>query len=59
MRASLALFNDVPRRSDNQPKAADAGRYPYPGWIWLGYTVFGIAFWTGVGVGIHALVAAL
>jgi hypothetical protein len=34
-------------------------RYRRPGWFWLGYMCFGIAFWTGVGFGIHALIAVL
>jgi hypothetical protein len=58
MRAPLALIDDL-SRSDGQPKAVDVVPFRRPGWIWLGYILFGIAFWTGVGFGIRALIAAL
>jgi hypothetical protein len=37
----------------------DALRYCPPGWLWLSYILFGIAFWTGAGFGIHALIGVL
>jgi hypothetical protein len=58
MRASLALIDDT-LRPDDQPRAVEAVPFRRPGWIWLGCIVFGIAFWTGAGFGIRALVAAL
>ena len=39
--------------------AGDAAQCRRPGWIWLGCIVFGIAVWTGVEFGIHALVGLL
>jgi hypothetical protein len=59
MRGPFALVDDLSQRPDDQPKTVDAVPFRYPGWIWLGYIVFGIAFWTGVGFGSRALVAVL
>jgi hypothetical protein len=58
MRAPVAEFDDFFLRSEDRPKANDGARSRYPGWFWLGYILFGIASWTGVGFGIHALLAA-
>ena len=57
----LPRLEDLSQQRDNQPTAIDAAgdRYPYPGWFWLGYIAFGVAFWIGVGFGIRALVNAL
>ena len=54
-------LEDLSQQPENQSTTIDAAgdRYPYPGWFWLGYIAFGVAFWTGVGFGIRALVAAL
>jgi len=37
----------------------DEPRIRYPGWVWLGCIVFGIAVWTAVGFGISALIKVL
>ena len=59
MRAPLAFTDDLLQRHDDQRKAAAATRYGRPGWLWVGYIVFGIAFWTGVGYGTRALIGVL
>jgi hypothetical protein len=45
--------------ADDEANTVDAPQCSRPGWLWLGYILFGIAFWTGVGFGIHALSAVL
>ena len=57
MRAPLTLIDDFPRRPDDQPTAIDGAGYRHPRWFWLGYFAFGVAFWTGVGFGVRALLA--
>lgn len=37
----------------------DVPRCRRPGWMWLGCILFGVAVWTGVGFGIHALIDVL
>ena len=59
IRTPLADIDDFLTRSEDRPKAKDGARSRYPGWFWLGYILFGIAFWTGAGFGILALVAVL
>lgn len=39
--------------------STDAPRCRRPGWLWLGYMVFGVALWIGAGYGICALIAVL
>ena len=34
-------------------------RHLPPGWFGLGYLAFGIAFWIGLALGIHALTTVL
>ena len=59
MRVPSALINDLLLRPDDHPKSVDLVPFRYPGWIWLGCILFGIAFWTGVWFGIRALAAVL
>jgi hypothetical protein len=58
MCAPLTFINDLTQRPNVQSTAIDVAGYRYPGWCWLGYISFGVAFWTGVGFGIRALLAA-
>jgi hypothetical protein len=60
MRQPLALVDDLSPLPENQPRAPYAAPFRRPGyWILLGQIVFGIAFWTGAGFGIRALIAVL
>jgi len=60
MLAPFADIDDLSRRPDVRRKTVDVAPFRRPGyWIWLGSIVFNIAFWTGVGFGIRALVAVL
>jgi len=45
--------------TDDEASTVDAPRCSRPGWLWLGCTLFGVAVRTGVGFGIHALIAVL
>jgi hypothetical protein len=55
----LAPLDDRTRYAHDETLALDALRWQRPGWIWLGYMAFGVAFWTGVWLGSTALIAAL
>jgi hypothetical protein len=59
MEDPLAPLDDRTMYAHDEPRALDALRCQRPGWIWLGYVAFGVAFWTGVGLAISALIAAL
>ena len=58
MRAPSTLINDLLWR-DGQPKTIEAPYRDPRYWIWLGIIAFNVAFWTGVGFGIHTLAAML
>jgi hypothetical protein len=45
--------------ADVEASTVNAPRCSRPGWLWLGYILFGIAFWTGAGFGISAFIGAL
>jgi hypothetical protein len=55
----LADTEELSWGADNEASAIDAPWWRRPGWIWLGYIMLGVAFWTAVGFGIQALIAAL
>jgi hypothetical protein len=55
----LSPLDDRNWHAHDEQLALDALRCDRPGWIWLVYMALGVAFWTGVGVGISALIGAL
>jgi hypothetical protein len=55
----LSPLDDRNLHAHDEQLALDALGCHRPGWMWLIYIALGVAFWTGVGVGISALIAAL
>jgi hypothetical protein len=56
------LFYDAEEGSwgaDDEAGAVNAPRYSLAGWLWLSYILVGIAFWTGAGFGIRALLVVI
>ena len=57
--SSSAATEDLPCQADEEELSITASRYSRPGWLWLGYIAFGIAFWAGLGFTIRALIVAI
>jgi hypothetical protein len=57
--SSSAATEGLPCRADDELSIITASRYSRPGWLWLGYMAFGVAFWAGLGFAIRALIVAI
>jgi hypothetical protein len=57
--SSSAATAYLPFRADDELSIITASRYSRPGWLWLGYMAFGVAFWAGLGFAIRALIVAI
>jgi hypothetical protein len=59
MEGPLSPLDEHKRHDDAEPHALDAPRHHLAGWMWLVYMAVGVVFWTGVGLAISTLIAAL
>jgi hypothetical protein len=55
--SSSATTENLPWWVDDEPSIASICRRP--GWLWIGYMAFGIAFWAGLGFAIRAFLVVI
>jgi hypothetical protein len=55
----FADIDDFSWGADDEASAVNAPRCSRPGWLWIGYMAFGIAFWAGLGFAIRALLPVI
>jgi hypothetical protein len=57
--SSSAITEHLTCWADDEPSIFTESRCRRPGWLWIGYMAFGIAFWAGLGFAIRALLVAI
>ena len=55
----FADIDDFSWGADDEASAVNAPRCSRPGYLWIGYMAFGIAFWAGLGFAIRALLPVI